>query len=88
VTTVNRHNSSRAPLLFLANGKDHTVPAVSTRAAYNIQKKTGTLTKIKEYHDRSHCTFSQDGWKRWRTIRSTGRCARRGPNSPRMLQRS
>ena len=36
VTRVNRHNSSRAPLLFLANGKDHTVPAVSTGAAYKI----------------------------------------------------
>jgi len=39
VTTVSRHNSSRAPLLFLANGKDHTVPAVSTRAAYKIQRR-------------------------------------------------
>jgi non-heme chloroperoxidase len=63
VTHVNRHNSSRAPLLFLANGKDHTVPAVSTRAAYKIQLKTGALTEIKEYPDRSHATFSQDGWE-------------------------
>jgi len=63
VTTVNRHNSSRAPLLFLANGKDHTVPAVSTRAAYKIQKKTGALTELREYPDRSHYTFSQDGWE-------------------------
>jgi hypothetical protein len=38
-----RRSRSRAPLLFLANGKDHTVPAVSTRAAYRIQKKTGAL---------------------------------------------
>jgi pimeloyl-ACP methyl ester carboxylesterase len=63
VTTVSRHNSSRAPLLFLANGKDHTVPAVSTRAAYHIQKKTGALTELKEYLDRSHSTFCQDGWE-------------------------
>jgi len=63
VTMVNRHNSSRAPLLFLANGKDHTVPAVSTRAAYHIQKKTGALTELKEYIDRSHYTFAQDGWE-------------------------
>jgi pimeloyl-ACP methyl ester carboxylesterase len=63
VTRVNRHNSSRAPLLLLANGKDHTVPAVSTRAAYKIQKKTGALTELKEYPDRSHSTFSQDGWE-------------------------
>ncbi len=63
VTTVNRHHSSRAPLLFLANGKDHTVPAAVTRAAYNIQQKTGALTELKEYPDRSHYTFSQDGWE-------------------------
>jgi len=63
VTMVNRHNSSRAPLLFLANGKDHTVPAVSTRAAYKIQKKTGALTELREYPDRSHYTFGQDGWE-------------------------
>jgi len=63
VTTVNRHHSSRAPLLFLANGKDHTVPAVVTRAACKIQKKTGALTELKEYPDRSHYTFSQDGWE-------------------------
>jgi pimeloyl-ACP methyl ester carboxylesterase len=63
VTAVSRHNSSRAPLLFMANGQDHTVPAVSTRAAYKVQKKTGALTEIKEYPDRSHYTFAQDGWE-------------------------
>jgi hypothetical protein len=39
------------------------VPAVSTRAAYKIQKKTGALTEIREYPDRSHYTFAQDGWE-------------------------
>jgi hypothetical protein len=39
------------------------VPAASTRAAYKIQLKTGALTEIKEYPDRSHSTFSQDGWE-------------------------
>jgi len=63
VTTVNRHHSSRAPLLFLANGKDHTVPAAVTRAACKIQKKTGALTELKEYPDRTHYTFAQDGWE-------------------------
>ena len=63
MTAVSRHNSSRAPLLFLANGMDHTVPAVSTRAAYKIQRKTGALTELKEYPDRSHYTFAQDGWE-------------------------
>jgi non-heme chloroperoxidase len=63
VTAVSRHNSSRAPLLFHANGQDHTVPAASTRAAYHIQKKTGALTEIRDYPDRSHYTFAQDGWE-------------------------
>jgi non-heme chloroperoxidase len=63
VTQINRHNSSRAPLLFLAGGKDHTVPAVSVRAAYKIQRKTGAVTELKEYPDRTHYTVSQDGWE-------------------------
>ena len=28
-----------------------------------IQKKTGALTELKEYPDRSHYTFAQDGWE-------------------------
>ncbi len=63
VTRVNRHNSSRAPLLLLAGGKDHTVPASTVRAAYKIQKKSGATTEIKEYPERSHYTFAQDGWE-------------------------
>jgi pimeloyl-ACP methyl ester carboxylesterase len=63
VTRVNRHNSSRAPLLLLAGGKDHTVPASTVRAAYKIQRKSGAVTELKEYPDRSHYTFAQDGWE-------------------------
>jgi pimeloyl-ACP methyl ester carboxylesterase len=63
VTHVSRHNSSRAPLLFMANGKDHTVPAPSSRAAYKIQKKTGALTELREYPERTHYTVAQDGWE-------------------------
>jgi len=39
------------------------VPAVVTRDACKIQKKTGALTELKEYPDRTHYTFSQDGWE-------------------------
>jgi pimeloyl-ACP methyl ester carboxylesterase len=63
VTRVNRHNSSRAPLLMLAGGKDHTVPASTVRGAYKIQKKSGAVTELKEYPDRSHYTVGQDGWE-------------------------
>jgi len=63
VTRINRHNSSRAPLLLLAGGKDHTVPASTVRAAYKIQKKSVAVTELKEYPERSHYTVSQDGWE-------------------------
>jgi non-heme chloroperoxidase len=63
VTKVNRHNSSRAPLLMLAGGKDHTVPASTVRAAYKLQKKSGAVTEIEEYPERSHFTVGQDGWE-------------------------
>jgi hypothetical protein len=33
------------------------------RSAYKIQKKTGALTELKQYPDRSHCTFSGDVWE-------------------------
>jgi pimeloyl-ACP methyl ester carboxylesterase len=63
VTAVNRHNSSRAPLLLLGGGKDHTVPASTVRASYKIQNKSGAVTELKIYPDRSHYTFAQDGWE-------------------------
>jgi pimeloyl-ACP methyl ester carboxylesterase len=63
VTKVNRHNSSRAPLLMLAGGKDHTVPASTVRAAYKLQKKSGAVTEIEEYPERPHFTVGQDGWE-------------------------
>jgi non-heme chloroperoxidase len=63
VTKVNRHNSSRAPLLMLAGGRDHTVPASTVRAAYKLQKKSGAVTDIEEYPERSHFTVGQDGWE-------------------------
>ena len=63
VTKVNRHNTSRAPLLLVAGGKDHTVPASTVRAAYKLQKKSGAVTELKEYPERSHYTASENGWE-------------------------
>jgi hypothetical protein len=56
---------------------------VSTRAAYKIQKKTGALTELKEYPDRSHYTFAQDGWEEVADYSLDWPCATRGPNPPR-----
>jgi len=60
---VHPKNGKRAPLLLQANGKDHTVPASVTKNAYKIQRKAQSPTGLKEYPDRSHYTFAQDGWE-------------------------
>ena len=56
-------NPQRAPLLVMANDKDHTVPASSARATYKLQSRSPSLTELKEYRDRSHFTVGQDGWE-------------------------
>jgi pimeloyl-ACP methyl ester carboxylesterase len=63
VTKIDFKNGSRAPLLLLAGGKDHTVPASSTRANYKLQRKSGAVTELKEYPERSHWTVAQPGWE-------------------------
>lgn len=53
----------RAPLLLLAGGKDHVVPASVTRASFKLQSKSPSKTELKEYPDRSHYTVAQAGWE-------------------------
>jgi len=60
---VHPKDGNRAPLLLMANGKDHTVPAAVTKNAFKIQQKASSPTELKEYPDRSHYTFAQDGWE-------------------------
>jgi non-heme chloroperoxidase len=60
---VHPKSGRRPPLLLMANGEDHTVPASVTKSAYNIQRKASTATELKEYPDRSHWTCLQDGWE-------------------------
>jgi pimeloyl-ACP methyl ester carboxylesterase len=62
-TAVNFHNDTRAPLLLIAGGKDHVVPASVTRSNYNLYRKSKAVTDFKEYPDRSHYTVGQPGWE-------------------------
>jgi alpha-beta hydrolase superfamily lysophospholipase len=62
-TAVNFHNEARAPLLLIAGGKDHIVPASVTRANYNLYRKSRAVTDFKEYPERSHYTVGQPGWE-------------------------
>jgi non-heme chloroperoxidase len=60
---VHPGSGRRAPLLLMANGRDHTVPASLTKSAYKIQRKASSPTELKEYPERSHWTVSLDGWE-------------------------
>ena len=62
-TTVNFNNDTRAPLLLIAGGRDHTAPAVVTKANYNLFGKSKAVTAYREYPDRTHWTIAQDGWE-------------------------
>ena len=62
-TAVNFHNDDRPPLLMIAGGKDHIVPASTTKANFNLYKKSKALTDYKEFPERSHFTLGQAGWE-------------------------
>ena len=57
-------NDDRAPLLLIAGGSDHVVPAsVDKATSERFQRKSSALTDYKEFPDRSHFTIGQTGWE-------------------------
>jgi pimeloyl-ACP methyl ester carboxylesterase len=55
----------RAPMLFIAGGKDRVVPASVNRSNYKkyVKENPGAITAIKEYPTRSHFTAAEEGWE-------------------------
>lgn len=62
-TTVNFRNDERAPLLLIAGGRDHLVPAAVTRSNFRHYRHSQSVTDFVEYPARSHYTLGQDGWE-------------------------
>lgn len=60
---VNYHNDRRAPLLLIAGGDDHLVPAVLTRINFKKYAYSTSLTDFKEFQHRSHLIVAQAGWQ-------------------------
>jgi pimeloyl-ACP methyl ester carboxylesterase len=56
-------NDDRAPLLLIAGGNDHVVPAAVDRAAARHYAKSSAITEYQEFPGRSHFTVGQDGWE-------------------------
>ena len=57
-------NEDRAPLLLIAGGSDHVVPASVDKATSDrFQRKSSAITDYKEFPGRSHFTIGQPGWE-------------------------
>lgn len=54
---------ARAPLLLVAGGSDHIVPAAINRANYRRARQSPSLTTFKEFPGRAHWIIAQDGWE-------------------------
>lgn len=53
----------RAPLLLIAGGADHLVPAVIDKSAADHYAKSGAVTEYKLFPGRSHWTIAEPGWE-------------------------
>lgn len=60
---VNFRNDDRAPLLLIAGGEDHVVPAAVDRSTAKHYAKSTALTEYHEFPGRSHLTIGQGGWE-------------------------
>jgi pimeloyl-ACP methyl ester carboxylesterase len=62
-TRVDFTNEDRAPLLLIAGGEDHIVPASVDASTAKHYRKSSAITEYKEFPGRSHFTIGQDGWE-------------------------
>ena len=60
---VNYRNGTRAPLLFIAGGADHLVPAAINRANVKKYRNSTAITDYREFPNRTHFTFGEKGWE-------------------------
>jgi pimeloyl-ACP methyl ester carboxylesterase len=62
-TKVHYRNDDRAPLLFIAGGEDHVIPAKVDVAQAKKYNKSEAVTEYREFPGRSHFTIGQEGWE-------------------------
>jgi pimeloyl-ACP methyl ester carboxylesterase len=63
VFRVDFSKAGRAPLLFIAGGRDHVIPARINKSNAAHYRKSKGITGYKEFPGRSHYTLGQDGWE-------------------------
>lgn len=62
-TWVDYDNDDRAPLLFIAGGKDHIMPPAVNKSNYRKYKKSKAHTDFHLFEGRSHWTCAEPGWE-------------------------
>jgi pimeloyl-ACP methyl ester carboxylesterase len=62
-TWVDYRNDKRPPLLFIAGGEDHIMPAAVNKANFEKYDKSAAHTDYHEFPGRTHYTVGQDGWE-------------------------
>jgi pimeloyl-ACP methyl ester carboxylesterase len=62
-TWVDYANDDRAPLLMIAGGADHIMPAAVNRSNAKKYHKSAALTEFHEFEGRSHWTCAEPGWE-------------------------
>jgi pimeloyl-ACP methyl ester carboxylesterase len=62
-TWVDYANDARAPLLFIAGGSDHIMPASVNRSNAKHYATSAALTDYHEFPGRSHWTCAEPGWE-------------------------
>lgn len=60
---VNTGNKERGPLLLIAGGRDHTVPAAITTSTRKLYHKSPAITDFREFPDRGHSLTVDHGWR-------------------------
>jgi alpha-beta hydrolase superfamily lysophospholipase len=61
-TRVDFGNGRRRPLLLIAGGADHVVPAAVNHENFR-RYRSAALTEYREFPGRSHYTLGQEGWQ-------------------------
>jgi pimeloyl-ACP methyl ester carboxylesterase len=60
---INFGNPVRPPLLLIAGGADHVVPAAAVRGTFRRQRVASSRTDLREFPGRTHWLIAADGWE-------------------------
>ncbi|QYC41770.1 Alpha/beta hydrolase family protein [Nonomuraea coxensis DSM 45129] len=63
-TRVDVRNGTRAPLLLIAGGADHTVPVTLVRATYRLYRKSSAVTDYQEFARMPHFSLGAPQWEK------------------------